>query len=125
MRGENGGPASALALIQGVFYLATGLWPLVSEASFKKVTGPKVDFWLVKTAGVLIALIGWTLAWAGLRGRVEPHLAFLAAGSAAGLGGVDLNYVAKRRISPVYLLDAAAEGGLLLAWLLVLLRKPS
>ncbi len=123
MKRENGAPASFLALAQGVFYLATGLWPLVSEASFQKVTGPKVDFWLVKTVGLLIALVGWTLSWAGLRRRVEAPLAFLAAGSAAGLGGVDVTYVAKRRISPVYLLDAAAEAGLLLAWLAVLLRK--
>jgi hypothetical protein len=47
----------------------------------------------------------------------------LASGSAAGLGGVDLVYVSKRRISPVYLFDAVAEAGIILAWLAVWSRK--
>jgi hypothetical protein len=33
--------ASALALIQGVFYAATGLWALVDLDSFMTVTGPQ------------------------------------------------------------------------------------
>ncbi len=28
---------------QGVFYLATGIWPLVNIQSFEMVTGPKTD----------------------------------------------------------------------------------
>jgi hypothetical protein len=109
--------ASFLAFAQGIFYLATGIWPLVSAGTFQKVTGPKVDFWLVKTVGLLISVIGGVLAWAGLNRRVGAELAVLGAGSAACLAGVDLAYVAKRRISPVYLLDAAAEAGIVALWL--------
>lgn len=36
--------------------------------------------------------------------------------SAAGLSLIDLVFVARRRISPVYLLDAAAEAALVAAW---------
>lgn len=50
-----------LALAQGAFYLATGIWPLVSMRTFERVTGPKTDKWLVKTAGVLITAIGGAL----------------------------------------------------------------
>jgi len=32
-----------LCLIQGVYYLLTGLWPLVSIETFQMVTGPKTD----------------------------------------------------------------------------------
>jgi hypothetical protein len=42
-------------LAQGIFYLLTGIWPLVSTNTFQKVTGPKQDLWLVRTAGVWIA----------------------------------------------------------------------
>lgn len=41
------------------------------------------------------------------------YLLALAAGSAAALAGIDLVYVARRRISPRYLADAAVQVGLL------------
>lgn len=44
----------ALAWARGGFYLATGIWPLVSIGSFRRVAGPKADTWLVKMAGALI-----------------------------------------------------------------------
>lgn len=106
----------APSLVQGLFYLATGLWPLVDIRSFQRVTGPKTDLWLVKTVGGLIAVTGGVLASAGLRGRMNAETTGLALGSAAFLAAVDLNYVGKRRISRVYLLDAAAELGLIALW---------
>ena len=106
----------ALAYAQGGFYLATGIWPLVSIGSFQRVTGPKVDTWLVKTAGVLIVAAGTTLIGAARARRVTPEIGLLAAGCAAGLTGIDVTYVARRRIAPVYLLDAAAEALLLAGW---------
>lgn len=108
--------AATLAIGQGLFYLATGVWPLVSIRSFERVTGPKADRWLVKTAGVLITAIGATLLSAGRRGRLTPEIPLLAVGSAAGLTTIDVVYVTKGRIAPVYLLDAAAEIALIAAW---------
>lgn len=112
---------SAVALAQAIFYVITGIWPLVHIRSFMWVTGPKTDRWLVKTAGVLITVVGAALGLAGLRGRVAPEARLLAVGSALGLTGIDVVYVARRRISPVYLLDALAEL-LLVAWWLAARR---
>ncbi len=111
-------PVSYLALAQGAFYIATGVWPLVSIGSFQKVTGPKTDLWLVKTAGVLITAIGGVLMMAGLRRTMQPEIPVLGAGAAAGLTAIDVIYVAKGRIARVYLLDALAEVTLIAAWLL-------
>jgi hypothetical protein len=108
-----------LALGQGAFYLATGVWPLLSMPSFERVTGPKTDQWLVKTAGVLITAIGGALLLAGARRRVSPEIEWLAVASAAGLTAIDVVYVAQGRIAPVYLLDAAAELALVGSWLAV------
>lgn len=94
---------------QGLFYVATGIWSLVSIGSFQQVTGPKVDTWLVKTVGLLVIVIGGVVALAGLRRRVTPEVELLAAGSALGLTAIDAVYTGKGRISKVYLLDAAAE----------------
>ncbi|HZI04200.1 MAG TPA: hypothetical protein VEZ71_09275, partial [Archangium sp.] len=82
--------ASGLAVTQGIFYIATGLWPIVHLRSFEAVTGPKLEGWLVKTVGALIAVVGGTLLAAGLRRRVHPELISLAACSAASLAAVDV-----------------------------------
>jgi hypothetical protein len=111
--------AAMIALAQGIFYLITGIWPLVSIRSFEAVTGPKADRWLVKTAGVLITAIGAGLTLAGRRKSVTPELRLLALGSALGLTGIDVVYVARGKIAKVYLLDALAELGLVGAWALL------
>jgi hypothetical protein len=101
-----------LARVQGWFYLLTGLWAIVDVDSFQRVTGPKTDLWLVKTVGVLVVVIGATLIAAARERRYDAPIVLLAVGSALGLAGIDLVYALAGRISPVYLLDAAAEIGL-------------
>ena len=113
-----------LAWIQGIYFLITGIWPLVSIGTFQWVTGPKVDLWLVKTVGALIAVIALTILMAARRGRIGPEVRFLAAGSAAALAAVDIIYALADRIWDIYLLDAVAEIGLVVLWGLVS-RRPS
>jgi hypothetical protein len=50
--------AATPATTQAAYYLMTGLWPLFHRRSFEAVTGPKTDYWLVRTVGVLVAAIG-------------------------------------------------------------------
>lgn len=106
--------AATAPLTQGLYYLATGLWPLASIRSFQRVTGPKTDLWLVKTVGALIAVEGGALTVAARRHRFTPEMALLAIGSALGLAAVDVAYALRGRISPIYLLDAVAELALAL-----------
>ncbi|MGE3500053.1 MAG: hypothetical protein AB7N53_19505, partial [Candidatus Binatia bacterium] len=54
-------PLRSPALVQGIYFFTTGVWPLIHRASFEAVTGPKVDYWLVETVGILVAVIGLTL----------------------------------------------------------------
>ncbi len=114
--------SSYVALGQGVYYLFTGVWPLLDIRTFQMVTGPKADLWLVKTVGVLITVIGGVLMLAGWRRRTTKEMTTLALGSAAGLMGIDAVYVARRRISPIYLADAGAELALILLWGWIRLR---
>jgi hypothetical protein len=108
--------AVRLARVQALFYIVTGVWPFLSMRSFEAVTGPKVDRWLVKTVGALVAVIGGALALASRRRQLAPEIVLAAAGSAAALAAIDTVYVAKRRIPPVYLLDAVAELALVAGW---------
>jgi hypothetical protein len=120
---------TGLLWVQGLFYLLTGVWPLVSIETFLMVTGPKTDHlqspapsqadhWLVMTAGVLITAIGAGLLTAAWRREGSAAVAVLAIGAAAGLTAIDVIYVYRQVIAPVYLADAAAEVVLIAAWLL-------
>jgi|SRR5579884_1081977 len=114
----------ALCGVQGVYYLATGIWPLVSMRTFEQVTGRKTDnwtgregdHWLVKTVGVLVTAVGAALLTAGRRRENVAAVPVLAAGSALGLAAIDCVYVARGVIAPIYLADAVAEVGLAAAW---------
>ena len=113
---------------QGVYYLATGIWPLLSIKTFQMVTGPKTDHmvtgrdadhWLVMTVGVLVTAIALALLAGALRKQRPTELIVLAIGSAVGLTAIDLIYVARGVIAPIYLVDAALECLLLIAWVVV------
>jgi hypothetical protein len=100
-----------LLVCQGLYYAATGIWPLLDRRTFQAVTGPKADFWLVETVGALVAVVGGTLVVAGVRGEAGPEIRLLATGSAGVLATIDIAYAARGRIPRVYLLDAALELG--------------
>jgi len=84
-RGSEGRKSSCLFTlllwIQGLYYLVTGVLPLVSIETFQMVTGRKTDHlvtgresdhWLVMTVAVLIVAVAITLlvaAWRSPRGR--------------------------------------------------------
>jgi hypothetical protein len=108
---------SRTAQLQGVYFLATGIWPLLDRRSFERVTGPKADFWLAQTVGVLVGVAGGVLLLAEKRNRLTRELELLAVGSAAGLGLVDVVFSLRGRISKVYLVDAAVEAALVAGWL--------
>ncbi len=108
---------SLIAVLQGSFWLATGLWPFIHLESFVWVTGPKEDYWLLYTVSVLITVIGGTLLAAGIRRHVTLELKWLGIAAAAGLLGIDVYYALNNVIKDVYLLDAVAEATLISLWL--------
>ena len=117
-----------LCWIQGVYFFVLGAWPLVSIQTFQAVTGKKTDnwtgnendHWLVNTVGVLVAAIGLVFVAAAWRRKVSLDAAVLAIGSGLGLAAIDVVYVVRGVILPVYLIDAAAEIAFVLLWLICL-----
>ncbi len=106
------------ATLQGSYYLASGIWPVLHRSSFEALTGPKEDYWLVRTVGLLAASIGLGLSSGARRATgVSADMRATAISAAVGFGAIDLVEVARGRISPVYLLDLAAQAALLGAWL--------
>ncbi len=111
-------PPHIAPLSQGLFYVTTGLWPILHLRSFEKVTGPKVDKWLVRTFGGLVAAVGATLIVGSFDKQPSRALTILGIGSALALGAADLIYSLRGQISKVYLGDAAAEGAIAATWAL-------
>jgi hypothetical protein len=119
--------ARGVAALQGVYYVVTGVWPLVSMETFLAVTGDKTDHlqsphqglydhWLLVTVSLLITAIGVTLLVAAWR-RPSAESVTLAVGSIIALTAVDVVYVTRHVIPPIYLADALAEVVLLGGWL--------
>jgi hypothetical protein len=103
-------------LAQAPYSILTGLWPWVHLPSFLQVTGPKTDLWLVQTVGLLVTAVGAALAVATWRRERTWSVVILALGSAAALLFVDVYFVARGAISAIYLLDAAAQAGIIALW---------
>jgi hypothetical protein len=115
--------ANFVCLVQGAYFFATGVWPIVSIETFQMVTGRKTDLWLVKTVGLLVGVLGAVLLWAGWTGNVPGQTAALAVGSALALTIIDVWYVWRRVISPIYLVDAVAELVLIGIWLTAIMIR--
>lgn len=107
-------------LIQGVYYAMTALWALLSLKSFERVTGPKIDKWLVKTVGALILCIAAALLTGTRLAVPAPEALVLAFCSAGALAAVDLVYGLRGIISPIYLLDAVLELAFLSSYFLLI-----
>lgn len=111
-----------VALAQGIYYGATGVWPLVSRRSFELVTGRKTDWWLVQSLSLVLLPVGLALGLAGASGRVPVEIQVLGAGAAGVLGGADVAIAARRLGHPTYLIDALASGAIVVGWALA--RRP-
>lgn len=131
-RGKGWSAFTVLLYLQGTYFFLTGVWPLLSMETFLMVTGPKTDHlvtgliadhWLVKTVGVLVTAIGLTLLVAAYRQEKPLEAAILAMVSSLGLACIDVVYVMRGVIDPIYLLDAAVEVVLLGTWATILLRE--
>ncbi|MEM5786496.1 MAG: hypothetical protein AAGU11_04200, partial [Syntrophobacteraceae bacterium] len=68
------------AIVQGLYYIPTGIWPLLHMSSFLKITGPKTDLWLVNTVGLLLVVTGSVLLLAGLRNNYRLEFLLLGIG---------------------------------------------
>lgn len=98
-----------LIYIQAVYFFITGIWPILHIKSFMKVTGPKTDTWLVKTAGTLICCIALTLFSALYSGALPLPVIVLSSSASFSLMFIDIYYSLTGRISLIYLVDALAE----------------
>jgi hypothetical protein len=113
----------SLLWIQGLYILATAVWPLVSIKTFMEVTGPKTDIWLVKTVAVLLIPIAACFLFNTFTRR--PHVSVMVVGLtvSAGLSIIDFYYTYTDTIKWVYAVDGCIELIFLVAWIYLLFRN--
>lgn len=110
-------------LVQGIYFVVTGIWPLLNMASFITATGPKQDTWLVEMVGLLSTSIGLTYIVASLRRRELPVLlGYLVSFSFLVM---DLIYVMSGEIDQIYLVDAGIQTAFIIAVTVILVKLPA
>jgi hypothetical protein len=93
-------------LSQGIYYLLTGIWPVVHISSFMLITGPKTDLWLVKMVGLLAASVGITIL---VMRRAQSQFTILNYTTAVSFLIIDVYYSMTGVISNIYLADAVLQ----------------
>jgi hypothetical protein len=114
-----------LARAHGAFLVVSGLWPLLHRRSFEAVLGPKRDYWLVATVGLLLAGNGSMQVTAPPTTSGVASARQIGTATSAALAGVDLVNVGRGRISRMYLVDAAVQLAWLYAWTRATGRSPA
>lgn len=108
-----------LSLIQGIYFVVTGLWPWVHFASFAVVTDIDGPAWSFQAIGLLIACIGFALVVAARRTPVTRPVCVLGAGSALALAVIDLDLMRAAVIGRLNALDVVVQLGFAAGWFFV------
>ncbi len=106
-----------IALLQGIFNVLGGVWPLVSLRSFEWVYGKKRDIFLQKTVAGLLFSIGCVQLAAADSSDELPSTRRLGIATAATLLAIDLTYIPRGEMRWTYWQDALCEIGWIAAWL--------
>ena len=96
-------------MLQGVYCIITGIWPVLHIVSFMQVTGYKTDQWLVKMVGLLATSLGIGMISAFKRKVYDQSMVIIALFSAAVFMSVDIYYSVTGVISAIYLADALPQ----------------
>ena len=96
-----------LIRVQGWYYLAGGLWPLVHFRSFEAVAGPKPDRFQTEVTSILFAAIGTALLVGARGSTLQPAVRALAV--ASGLGTAYTNVKHRRQVRVIFQPEAALE----------------
>lgn len=104
-------------LFQGIYCAITGIWPILSMPLFINVTGPKSDYWLVRTVGLLVFVSGAGFFLAFIEKNSSAPILLIAIREAFILILIDVIYSMNGTIRKIYLADTLTEA-VLIVWIL-------
>jgi hypothetical protein len=110
-------------VLQSLYYLFAGLWPLLHMLSFMSESGPKADPWLMQAEGMLIVCIISAFVIDLYTHKAAFSIIFLAVSTSIGFLYIDLMHSFSGEMGGIYLIDASAHLVLMTIWSLWLMRK--
>jgi len=102
--------------LQSLFYLFTGIWPLMHISSFLAGKGEEADNWLLVSAGSLLLCIVCAFFIDLYARRNSASIIFLAIASSVAFLCVDFHYSVFHAMSKLYIVDAAIHLVLMTLW---------
>jgi len=109
-------------ILQSLYYLFTGLWPLLHMLSFSAESGPKANEWLLKTEIMLIVCIIAAFMIDLYTRRYTTSIVFLAISSSIGFLYIDLWHTLFHGMTGIYLIDSATHLVLMTVWSIWLVK---
>jgi hypothetical protein len=107
----------------GAHVLVGGGWPILGTKSYEKIMGHKEDMWLMTGVSLIFGVTGSAIARAAATNRITPEIAQIAIGASVAVAGVQVVNVARGRIPPTNLLDAAGHISIAAGWAVTLFRN--
>ncbi len=111
---------STIRRVQGAYYVATGLWPVVAVHHYMDATGQEGHAWAARALGGAVAALGLALVLDVLPDR---HARRASIGTSVLLAAGAAYFVARGKGVPVNATDGAIQIGFALAALLGRTRR--
>jgi hypothetical protein len=89
--------SNSMTIVQGAYYLVTGLWPIVHLRSFAAVAGPKPDPFQTRVTGALFAAAGAALVVGSRTEHDRNPVALLSSATACAALSVTLAHARSLR----------------------------
>ena len=113
----------SILIVQSLYTLITGVWPLIHIESFIAATGPKDDLWLVKTVGAMLIPVSVALAaFIWINASKVPAI-LLGGLTAIVFAIIDFHFALSDVISNVYMLDGLLQLIFIAGWLWIARRE--
>ena len=91
---------------QSIYFIVTGVWPIISINTFMAVTGPKTDIWLVQMVGLLALAIGCGLLYSSITKKFHTSSTIIILMSCLFFFAIDVYYYMNGALIDTYLADA-------------------
>jgi len=99
---------------QGVYYIASGLWPVVAIGHYMRATGQESHGAVAQVLGGVLAGLGVAL----VAGLVPPRArTWVGAGTAIALGAGGTYFAVRGKGLPVNLTDSLVQAAFAVSWL--------
>jgi len=112
-----------VALAAGLYYVAIGLWPLLSMQSFSAATKLSHHLDLVQAVAIAWASLGLALLVFSRSLKIVPYLAVVSTFAGSMLALAEIILVTAGLLSPLFLVQAMSEMLIGFTWMRTLLPR--